>query len=86
MRCPDDESLIAYLDGELASKERGAVARHLESCESCRRRVEQFEELKRIVRDEGREGVAAGSARPPEGAVSCEPDAERRHAYEDERK
>jgi len=59
MRCPEDESIIAYLDGELASRKRGVVARHLESCESCRKRVEQFEELNRFVRDEGREGVAA---------------------------
>jgi hypothetical protein len=58
MRCPEDESIIAYLDGELASKRRGAVAQHLESCESCCGRSEQFEALKRFVRDEGPEGVA----------------------------
>ena len=59
MRCPDDESLIAYLDDELAPKKRGAVARHLESCESCRGRVGQFEALKQFVHDEGRETVPA---------------------------
>lgn len=59
MRCPEDGSLIAYLDGELASKKRAAVARHLESCESCGERIQQFETLKQLVRDEAREGVAA---------------------------
>jgi hypothetical protein len=60
MRCPEDGSLIAYLDSELAPKERGAVTRHLESCESCGERIQQFEALKQFVRDEEREGVAAG--------------------------
>lgn len=37
---PEDGTLLARLDGELAPREREAVRRHLGGCERCRRRLE----------------------------------------------
>jgi hypothetical protein len=43
-RHPDDESLIAHLDGELRGKAENRLATHVRSCWQCRTRLSQMEE------------------------------------------
>lgn len=40
---PAEDELLLYVDGELATKERGRVAAHLEACWSCRHRTEKIQ-------------------------------------------
>jgi len=42
---PLEEDLHAYLDGELAASQTGALAEHLEECASCRLRLSGIEAL-----------------------------------------
>jgi anti-sigma factor RsiW len=51
---PADITLNAYVDGELAAAERGAVAEHLEHCGTCRAVVD---ELSALVQEAARLGV-----------------------------
>src|SRR5438105_1800980 len=48
--CPDGESLKAYVDGELWSGERAAVARHLEGCDACAEEVAAMEAIGQELR------------------------------------
>ncbi|HWV38512.1 MAG TPA: zf-HC2 domain-containing protein [Vulgatibacter sp.] len=48
--CPSDETLSAWLDGEVESGEEGAVRVHLEACGACRTRADRFDALDRGLR------------------------------------
>jgi anti-sigma factor RsiW len=51
MTCQDVSALIdAYLDGELGGDEAADVARHLETCASCRRQLEERKALSALLR------------------------------------
>jgi hypothetical protein len=63
MKCPDETVLIAFIDGEIGSRKRASVARHVEGCESCRERIERCEALKRSVTDEESAGVSTDELR-----------------------
>ena len=50
MRCPQVQELLsAFHDGELASRERAAVAEHLRRCAACARALAEFQELSRLA-------------------------------------
>lgn len=51
----DDIDLMAFLEGEQSDPE---ISRHLESCQSCRRRLSQYEQLTRAM-VQSRLGTAA---------------------------
>ena len=42
MKCLDKNKLSAFLDGELESKERVLISRHLEECPFCRKRADEY--------------------------------------------
>jgi hypothetical protein len=46
------EDLVAYADGDLRAARRELVEAHLHGCESCRRRLESFGAIDRLLRDE----------------------------------
>ncbi len=48
-----------YVSGKLNELESHAVAKHLKSCDKCRREVEEIRELRTILRDGFHEGIAA---------------------------
>src|ERR1043166_1559519 len=51
MNCHDfEQSLDAYVDGELSPTDAAAVADHIEGCSACRRRLASRESLGRLVR------------------------------------
>jgi len=51
MTCHEVTTVIdAYLDGELSADQAANVARHVDSCASCRRHVEEREALSRLLR------------------------------------
>lgn len=43
--CDIEKKLLAWIDGELPTKEAGDVARHVEGCEHCRGRLTAFREV-----------------------------------------
>ncbi len=45
------ERLAAYLDGELAARERSEIETHLRGCEACARRLEEMTAVDAAVRD-----------------------------------
>ena len=45
------ELLSAYCDDELSAEERATVALHLEQCEDCARRLEEFHRLSRLAQE-----------------------------------
>lgn len=49
-RC--SELLVEYMDGGLGPEERAAVAAHLSGCEECRRELEEYAEIRRVVAEE----------------------------------
>jgi len=44
--CPDDQLLSAYIDGELPPQWEQRIDEHIETCERCSRRVEEFTSLR----------------------------------------
>ena len=51
MRCHDVRAVIdAYVDGELGADEAANVARHLDTCSSCRRQLEERQALSALLR------------------------------------
>jgi putative zinc finger protein len=46
---PNDTSITDYVDGTLDVHERAEIDRHLESCVTCRRLVEDFREIKGVA-------------------------------------
>jgi len=63
MKCPDENVLIAFIDGEMESQRHDSVARHVESCELCRERIERYEALKRSVTGEEPADVSTDEVR-----------------------
>lgn len=51
-RHPDEETLSAYWDRELAPADRSRVEAHLTHCEQCRRVLRGYERLSRALRDD----------------------------------
>jgi hypothetical protein len=49
-RCPDEGTLYAYLDQELASEAGQALAAHVRSCPSCREALVSLEQSRRATR------------------------------------
>jgi hypothetical protein len=49
LSCPTQETLLAFLSGELARGEREAIDRHLSGCPACRSEVDAVEELRRLA-------------------------------------
>lgn len=49
-RC--SELLVEYMDGGLGPEERAEVAGHLSGCEECRRELEEYAEIRRVVTEE----------------------------------
>ncbi len=47
--CDSLERLVAWMDGELADNKALDVERHVRDCSECRRRVEAYEEVSRLV-------------------------------------
>lgn len=60
-----DELLSAYLDGELAVPERGAVSTHLAACPLCRDELEALAAVRRSVRGLPVLDLPPGVAREP---------------------
>lgn len=54
-----DETLSAYVDGELGQRERLRVEAHLDSCARCRQEAARFSQLAALVREAGEEEIAA---------------------------
>lgn len=46
---PSEEALTDYIDGALDTRERGEIDRHLESCATCRRLVDDSREIKSVA-------------------------------------
>jgi anti-sigma factor RsiW len=42
MRCPDDNTLVEYVEGLLPAEQRLAADRHVDTCEACRRQLAWF--------------------------------------------
>jgi predicted anti-sigma-YlaC factor YlaD len=61
-RCPEDESLAAFSDGELAGEKRAILSAHLLLCSDCYRLFLEAAEL----RAEREEAPAAASVRAGE--------------------
>jgi len=49
--CPTEETLSAYVDGELAADRVAEVRTHLEACKRCNRCAEEFAEVTRAARE-----------------------------------
>lgn len=52
MKCPDFETLMLFLDGELEGDDLRSVAGHLDSCPECRRVLETQKRLEESWRDD----------------------------------
>lgn len=63
---PNRARLVAYMDGEVSSGERGRLTRHVEECRRCQRRLE---ELRSSVRSFSE---AVDRLQPPPSDVSAE--------------
>ena len=51
MNCPDDLLLSAWVDGETETGESQAIARHVESCATCRERLAGIEKADAAARN-----------------------------------
>lgn len=56
------ETLMRYLDGELAPDERARVEDHLSGCAECRREVEVFRSMKRDLAAAAPDGTDPGGS------------------------
>lgn len=56
-----DETLSAYVDGELGQRERLDVEAHIEGCARCRQEVGRFGQVAALVRKAGEEEIAGFS-------------------------
>jgi len=70
MKCPNEEFLQAYLDGELDREMRKAFTAHLEHCAGCRSRMEETKQLDRWVETALNEALAEPA--PVDYAVNTE--------------
>jgi len=50
-KCPDQEKLSQYLDGEISLQERHSVENHLRKCEECRSRRAELKEVETPLRE-----------------------------------
>lgn len=50
MKCLTNEIIQLYIDNQLEDKDKEAVGRHLEVCETCRSRIEHREQLVRLLK------------------------------------
>ena len=41
-RCPDDNTLVEYVEGLLSPEQQLAADRHVDACETCRRQLAWF--------------------------------------------
>jgi anti-sigma factor RsiW len=48
-KCPSDEKLAAYFDGELPEAEAGAVEAHVRSCQACAGELAELRELQELT-------------------------------------
>lgn len=51
MKCYDEGTLLAYLDGEVAAVEAGEIKRHLVGCDQCRQSLADLEKDRAFVND-----------------------------------
>ena len=51
MSCPQDHALSAYADQEMRPAEYAKLARHVQGCPVCQRRLAQFEGLRQAMRE-----------------------------------
>ncbi len=56
-----DETLSAYVDGELGQRERLDVEAHIAGCARCRREVARFGQVAALIRQAGEEEIAGFS-------------------------
>jgi len=54
--------LSAYFDGELAGEEKAALERHLDSCESCRKRLDGMARLRIALTGLTQPGIKRGGS------------------------
>jgi len=59
MKCPSEELLMAFLDGEVGVRKHDAISLHVRGCVSCGERMKELKTLKGLVREEEREVVSA---------------------------
>lgn len=62
-RCPTEELLSCFHDGELNDEQSGIVSQHVESCSSCREIVRRYGELDECLSDEQFYSKQVGSSR-----------------------
>ncbi|MGZ3639686.1 MAG: anti-sigma factor family protein [Ktedonobacterales bacterium] len=63
------ERLSAYLDGELDGGEREALEQHLPACEQCQRTLDEFREVRALLRAMPMPATPRSFAIPTEGAI-----------------
>src|SRR5437879_503956 len=63
------ERLSAYLDGELDEGEREALEQHLPTCEQCQRTLDEFREVRALLRAMPMPAMPRSFAIPTEGAI-----------------
>lgn len=51
MSCPQDPALSAYVDQEMRPAEYAKLARHVQGCPVCQRRLAQFQGLRQAMRE-----------------------------------
>jgi serine/threonine-protein kinase len=65
MACPDENTLVALVHGEVASEARPLVARHLDECSSCRQTVASLIRLAAGPESDEAHAATIASERPP---------------------
>ena len=56
-----DETLSAYVDGELGHGERLDVEAHIDGCARCRQEIARFNQVTSLIREVGKEEIAGFS-------------------------
>ena len=58
-KCPPDEELSAYMDGDLEAPRQREIEVHLESCELCQQAIQELDDITASL-------AALGSEKPPD--------------------
>lgn len=79
-RCPPEERLGAYADGELGAAEAAAIEAHLAACDACAREVAALRALDRLVGEAPMPAVSAAEWREVWAGIAARIAPERRMA------